>query len=152
VARLKSPSARRSQPARKVGQEPRVEVEVHRVDVKEDRARADACDGPAGREERVRARDDLVAGPDSVSHECDEERIGARGKADAMLRAAVGGDLGLECAHLGTQDEHLRRRDLEHRGVELGLQRAVLRLEVEQRHSHAPPRVRHAQSVRPWRP
>ena len=74
------------------------QVERRRVDVEEHRAGADARDRAAGREERVGRRDDLVARPEVVGHERDQERVRAGRQADAVLRAAIRGDVGLELA------------------------------------------------------
>ena len=110
-----------------------LEVVGDRVDVEVDRARAGAGDRPAGGEEGVGTGEDLVTRPDVERHQRHEQRVGARRDADAVLRPAVGRDLLLQLAHGGTEDEHLRLGDVQHGCIELGLEGAVLGLEVEQR-------------------
>ena len=95
-----------------------------------------ARDGAGGGEERERAGDDLIAGADLERHEREQQRIGARGDADAVAALAVGGDGRLELLDRGPEDEVLARTDLRDRGLDLRLQRLVLRLQIQQRHLH----------------
>ena len=64
--------------------------------------------------ERERRHHHLVARPDAHRPQRDRDRLGAVGHADGVRRAAVGGELALERAHLRAQDvalgvEHPRR-------------------------------------------
>ena len=72
------------------------EVEGHRIDVAEQRPRAGAGDGAGGGKEGEGAGDDLIARPDLQGHQGQQQRIGARGDADAVLALAVGRHARLE--------------------------------------------------------
>ena len=94
VARLTSRSPRSSQLLRdRCANGGRIEVERRGIDVAEERPRTEPRDDACGREERERRRDDLVAGADVERHQREQQRIGARRQAEAVLRLRVGGDL-----------------------------------------------------------
>ena len=112
-------------------------VEGRRVDVREDRLGAEPRDTARGREERVGRADHLVAGPDPVRHQREEDRVAAGADGDRLGRAAVVGELALERVDLGAQDELLRLHDARERGADLGAQLVVLRPQIEQRHLDA---------------
>ena len=57
-------------------------------------------------------------GAEVVGHQRDQERVGARRQPDAVLRAAIRGDLRLELLDRGPEDEVLRGRDVQERGVD----------------------------------
>ncbi len=114
----------------------RIDVERVGLDVDEHRLRADPGDAAGGREERIGARDHLVAGPDVQRHQRREHRVGAGRQADGVRRVQVRFQLALEAFDLGPHDEALAVADSGHR-LEQGLpQRRVLCLEVEQRDGH----------------
>ena len=109
-----------------------IEVQRHRVDVGEHRRRADAGDRLGRRVERERRADDLVAAPDPHRLERQHERVGSVRDADRVRHAEIRGGLPLERLDLGAEDEATR---LEH-GAEalhqLGDERRVLRLDVDE--------------------
>ena len=84
------------------------------------------------REERERRRDDLVAGADVERHQREQQRIGARRQAEAVLRLRVRGDLRLELGDSRPEDEALLVADLADRRLDLRAQRRVLALQIEQ--------------------
>ena len=103
-------------------------IERRGIDVAENRPRAGPRDGAGGGEERERRGDHLIARTDAERHERQQQRIGARGHADAVRRAAISRDLRLEGAHVLAQDELLAfahrcddRHDLSADLRELGL-------------------------------
>jgi hypothetical protein len=110
-----------------------VEVQRHRIDVREDRSRTAARDRFRSRVERESGTDDLVAGADSHRVEDKDERVGAVGDADRLLDAEIRGRLLFERLHVRPADER--------RGVENPLeplpqlldQRRVLRLHINER-------------------
>ena len=83
----------------------RVEVQRRRVDVGEDRRRADARDRLGRRVERERRADHLVAAADAERVEREHERVGAVRDADRVRDAEVCGGLALERLDLGSEDE-----------------------------------------------
>ena len=85
-------------------------------------------DRPRRGEERVRRRDDLVAGPDPERHQRDEQGVGAGGHADGVLRAAVVGDRLLERLDLRAQDEALALEEFVRRRADLVAEGGVLLL------------------------
>ena len=110
-----------------------IEVERDRVDVGEHRRRADARDRLRRGEEREGRADHLVAGADPHRLEGEHERIGAVRDADRVLDAEIGGRLLLKSVDLRPEDEAPR---LEHFGealLQLGDERRVLRLDVDER-------------------
>ncbi len=82
-----------------------IEVERHRVDVGEDRRRADPRDRLGRREEREGGADDLVAAPDPERVEDEHERVGAVRDADRLGHAEVLGGLALERRDVRPEDE-----------------------------------------------
>src|SRR5213595_1998043 len=110
------------------------EVVRRRIDVSEERTRAQARDGAGGGEEAERGRDDLVAGSDLERHEGREEGVGPRREADAVPAAGVLGDALLELGHAWPENELLARADVAERVHDLGLDRTILRLKIEERH------------------
>ena len=69
-----------------------IEIERRGIDVAEERPRAEPRDDAGRREERERRRDDLVAGTDVERHQREQQRVGARRQAEAVLRLRVLGD------------------------------------------------------------
>jgi len=107
----------------------RIDVEGLRVDVHEDRRRADVADRLRGGDEGERGRDDLVAGPYPRGQEGEVQRVRAGGHGDGVLRAEEFRRLALEGLHVGPEDElgllqriEEARRDLLPETVELDLQ------------------------------
>ena len=109
-------------------------LKVDRIDVHEHRPRAEARDGAGRREERVRRRDDLVAGPMSSAISAsssasvpDDTAIGVRDaehRAPARSRApSISGPM----MKRWLSQTRVDRRE------NLVAQRAVLRLQIEQR-------------------
>ena len=86
-------------------------AQVHRVgdriDVDEDRPGPDVADGPGGRHERHRHRDDLIPGPHSRADQGQVQRRGPRVHAHAEPGTDVVGEGLLEGGHLGP--EHVGR-------------------------------------------
>ncbi len=110
----------------------RVEVECHGVDVGEHGCRTDTRDRLGGRVERERRADDLVVAPDSERFEREHERVGSVRDADRMRDSEERGRFALERLDLGPEDEPA---GLENRGeplLELGDERRVLRLHVDE--------------------
>ncbi len=70
----------------------RVDVEGGGIDVHEDRRRAEEADHLGGCDEGEGGREDGVARTDLEGHERHQEGVGARGAADGMLHADVGGE------------------------------------------------------------
>jgi len=114
----------------------RIDVVGRRVDVGEDRRRADPDDCADRRKEGEGRGDDFIAGPDPFDHQRDDERVGTAGHADREVAAAVGGDFGFEFLDLGAEDEILRIGDLRNFPKNLFLDRRVLRLQIQQRNRH----------------
>ena len=73
-----------------------VHVEGCFVDVDEHRRRAQERHGLARRAESERRTKHGVAGAIALGHQHHQQRIGAAGAGHDMLRAAIGGKLGLE--------------------------------------------------------
>ena len=115
-----------------------VEVERRRVDVREDRCRADARDRLGGGVERERRADHLVAASDAHGLERENERVGAVRHADRVRHAQIGGRLALERLDLRPEDEATRLEDLGEALLELGDERRVLRLDVDERDHDRP--------------
>ena len=106
------------------------------LDVDEDRRRTDVRDRLGGREEGERRGDDLVALADAHRRKDQEQRVGAVGTGHRVLGAAVVRHRGLEGLDLRPADEPGRAHRLGPHLIELGLELAVLCLQVEQRDSH----------------
>ena len=99
-----------------------VDVERGRIDVDEDRLRAEPGDGAGGREERKGRRDHFVAGADVERHQRGQQRVGSRRHADGVRHAEERRQLALEPLDFGTADEVLAVADardgLEHVAAE----------------------------------
>ena len=93
------------------------------VDVAEDGPRARRRNRLDAGIEGERRDDDLVAGADAERAQRDGERVSAVGHADCVAGAAVGGELLLEGADLGAEDEHPGVHDASDGSVDLGAQR-----------------------------
>jgi len=107
------------------------------VDVAEDRPRAGRRDRLGAGVERERRHDDVVAGPHAHRPQRDRQGLGPVGDADRVARAAVRGELALEGADLGAEDEATRVDHAGDRRVDLRAQRTQRRRGVEQRDGHA---------------
>jgi hypothetical protein len=136
----------------------RVHAEGIRLDVREDRARAQPDDGARGGEEGEGGYHDLVAGthPDRVQSQ--DEGVGTARAADRTARAGQPGDLALELADLRAEHEVLALDDRGKRSLEVVPVTPELLDQVEQRHgsiAHArvscPGRASEC-STRPTRP
>jgi hypothetical protein len=114
----------------------RIEIQRHRIDVREDGCGATPQHGLHGRVERERGADDLVAGPNPhrVQHELD--RVGAVRDSDGVRRAQVGPGLFLEGADVRPEDEARRFEHLVDRRPDRRKERLVLRLHVYERDPH----------------
>ena len=83
--------------------------------------------------------DHLVAGADPHRLEREHERVGAVGDADRVRDAEIRGRLALERLDLGTEDEAARLEHLGEALLQLGDERRILRLDVDERdHSDEP--------------
>ncbi len=109
----------------------RREIERLRIDVAEDRPRADPGNGSGGRKERERRGDHLVAGADLERHQREQQRIGAGGHADAGGRAAIARNFRFERAHVLAQNELLAGADRFDDRHDLGADLGELRLKIE---------------------
>jgi len=109
----------------------RVDVVSGRIDVGEDRRRAEPVDATGRRKEAVRRRDDLVAGPDAGCHQRDEQRIGARGHADAERCSRVARHFMFQRLDLRSADEVLAVAYAIHRRAYFFTNRRILRLQVQ---------------------
>src|SRR6185503_1230410 len=69
-------------------------------------------------------------------HQREQQRIGAGGDGDSVSDAEHRRELALERVDLGAHDETLAVGDAGHRGDEGVAQRAILRVEVEERYRH----------------
>ena len=97
---------------------------------------AELHDRLGGGEEGERRDHHLVAGTDAERAQADHERVRPVGHPDAVLRADVGGELGLERLDLRAEDVAAA---LEHRPLplgDLGQQRLERRAAGEQRQGH----------------
>jgi len=113
-----------------------IDVERHGVDVGEDRRRAALGDRLGSCVEREGRADDLVAGADLHRVEHDHERIGAVRDTDRLLHAEIGGRFLLEGVVVRPADELAAVEHLAEAGLELGLQRGVLGVDVNERDRH----------------
>ncbi len=116
----------------------RVEVERDGIDVGEDGRRADTRDRLGGRVEGEGRADHLVAAPDAHRLEREDERVRAVGDADRMRHAEVRGRLALERLDLRAEDEPAGLEHLREPLLELGDERRVLRLDVDERDHDRP--------------
>ena len=116
-----------------------VDVDVHgrRVDVGEDRCRADTRDRLGCRIEGERGADHLVAATDAHRLEAQHERVGAVGDTERVRHAEVGGGLLLERLDLRAEDEAPGLEHVREAGFQLGNERRVLRLDVDERNHDA---------------
>ncbi len=110
----------------------RIEVERRRIDVGEHRRRADPRDRLGRRVERERGADDLVAASDLERLEREDERVGAVRDADRVRHSEERRGLVLERLDLRPEDEASGLEDCGEALLELGDQRRVLRLHVDE--------------------
>ena len=108
-----------------------IEVEGERVSVYEHWLRAHARHTPRRREEGVARTQHLVARPDVCRHQCQQDRIGAGGDADGVLRAGELGDGFLELRDFFAKDELSVAQHALEGDLEFGFQREILRVEVK---------------------
>jgi len=105
-----------------------IDVEGIGVDVHEDRLGAEP-DNRAGRgEERVRARYDLVAGPDAEGHQRRQQRVSTRRHRDGVFDAKLAGQVLFEGFDFGAADEALTVDDASDGREQRVAERGVLRL------------------------
>jgi hypothetical protein len=112
-----------------------------RVDVDEDRRRAGRDDRLGRREERVRRRDHLRAGPRADGPKRERECVRATGDAGAVPRAAEGRELLLEARELLPERERPGRRRTRERVVQAIGDGRMHPSEIEQRNHPERPRV-----------
>src|SRR6185503_3527526 len=79
--------------------------------------------------------------PDAGRQQRQMQGAGARVHGDALIRADIVRELGLERRDLVAKDELTRLEDLVDGGLDVGFDRRVLRLEVEKRNHSAHPTV-----------
>src|SRR5262249_28386061 len=108
-----------------------------RLDIDEDRAGAEAANSTRGGEESKRRRDHLVAGPDLQGGQGEQQGVGAGRAADRVRDAAVAGDLPFEAGDLGALDDLAGGEAPGDGGLEVGLEPAILGLQVAQRYRPA---------------
>ena len=113
-----------------------IDVERDRVDVREHRRRAALGDRLGGRVERERRTDHFVAGPDLERIQSEHEGVRAVCDADRRLDAEIGRRFVLECLVVRPADELCRIEHLAEAGLELGDQRLVLGMDVNERDRH----------------
>ena len=107
-------------------------VERDRIDVDQNRPRAETNDGAGGREKRVGRRDDFVVGANPERHQGQQHGIGAGRHGDRVPDPEHPRQLLLERVDFGPHDEPLAVGDARHGSEDLVAQRPVLRLEIEQ--------------------
>src|SRR2546425_1757068 len=117
----------------------RVDVVAGRLDIHEHRSRIQAGDDPGRGEERVRGRDDLIAGTDVESHQGNQERIGSGRDPDSEADAAVLGDAVFEALDFGALDEDLAVKNALNGVENLLLDGFVVCSEIQQRDLHREP-------------
>src|SRR5690606_33384981 len=109
----------------------RRKIEGVRIDVAEERRRAESRDDARRGAERERRRDDLVAVTDVECPQRGERRAGARRHAAAVSGPGVTRERLLERGHARPENETLAIADFENRALDVGAQRSVLILEIE---------------------
>ncbi len=107
------------------------QIEGHRIDIAEHRPRAGARDGSGGREEGERGCNDFVTAVQSQCHQGKQQRVGARGNADAGRSGAIARDFRLQSEHVVAQNEALTGAHLLDDGHDFGANLGVLRLKIE---------------------
>ncbi len=75
-------------------------------------------------------------GPNVERHQRQQQGVGTGGDADAKCALAVGSDVLLKLRDLSPENESLAGADLFDGRQRLGLERGVLRLQVQQRYLH----------------
>ena len=125
----------------------RREVVGGRVDVDEQRPRAQTGHTARGRKKTVGRGDDRIARPDAQSHEHGEERIGSRGNADGVGGAGEPGHGAFEFFHVRPEDESLAGQHLIETLPNRFSQAGILLGQIEQRHTHAGKRWQVRRSV-----
>ena len=103
------------------------------VDVGEDRHRTKPGDGTGRGEERIARQYDLVPGPDSQGHECQEQGVAAGGTADGVGHVERGGEFLLKSGHVGPEHKPARFADAVDGGPDLLAEHRVLPVEGEER-------------------
>ena len=114
----------------------RIEVQRHRVDLREDGRRADPRDRLCRRIEREGRADHLVARTDPERVEHEHDRVGAVGDADRLRDAERLGRLALEPLDLGAEDETPALEGSLEGRFQLWHQGRVLRLDVNVGNRH----------------
>ena len=107
--------------------------EGSRIDIDKDRCRSRVVDGGHRRDKGEGHRDDLVAGADVGGKQGEMEGAGPGIDANPACRLTVGSELFLECGHFATERELATVENALDRGVHFGLDRRVLRLEIDER-------------------
>ena len=107
-----------------------IEVKGLGVDVHEDRGGAEEADDLGGGDEGEGGGEDGVAGADPVGHEGQEQGVRARGTADSVLGAHVGGESVFQFLDFGAHDVVSVGQDRLDAGVELGFNALLLSGEI----------------------
>ncbi len=103
-----------------------------RAHVDEDGPGAERADGLGGGDEREGDGDHFVSLANSDRLEGERQRVGSVGHADAVRGAAERGEVSLECRDLLAEDERCTRQHSGDGFVDLGTDREVLRLQIDQ--------------------
>jgi len=113
-----------------------VDVQGLWINVHKHRLGTDIGDRFGGCDEGERCRDHLVTRANARRQHGQMQRIGAVGAGDGVLDAQVLGRFGLEGLHIGTQDVLGCVERGRHRGLDLGLEVAVLARQVNHGNAH----------------
>ena len=110
-----------------------------RIDVGEDRPRAEIENRFRARREGEGRDDHLVARPDVERLQRQQQRVRTRSAPDGVPAAGIGGHLGLQGLHLRAQDEVALLHHPVHGLLDLAADGVVLGSQIEQRdwHSHS---------------
>ena len=111
----------------------RVEVEGRLVDVDEDRPRPRVLDDLGRRDEGERRRDDLVPGAHARPEQPEQQGVGPGGHADRVAHAVQLRHLLLEAGERRAEDVLGPAQHLGEHPLQLGLDRAVLARQVDER-------------------
>src|ERR1700722_17016339 len=114
----------------------RIKRERTWINVDQDWSRASVENSRDAGNKRERYRDDFVIGPDPCREQRQMQRAGAGIQSDALRRSAVRGKLTLERRNFAAENELAAFEYLGYRGVDLGLDAPVLRLQIEIRNLH----------------
>ncbi len=94
------------------------------------------ADAAGGGEERIRGRDDFVAGTDAERHQRGEDRVGAGRHADGVRDVELSGDFALERFDFGAENEALAVAHARDGREHFVAKRRVLRGEIKKWYLH----------------